>query len=102
MYEKIDKFIQRMHDLDIILKSECNKAIINKEDGTKISVSDNLAIAIILYEISKKRSSEDKYRSAMQCLGAIDQAYTSGYVTEGQGVFKKLVLVSQLSLRGLR
>ncbi len=88
--EKVDSFIQRLHDMDCIISSEARQIfyILPKEPEGK-SLADFLANAIHDYE-KYSEDKELKFSRATICLLWINRAFTHGIVKDGEGLIRKL------------
>lgn len=78
--EKVETFIKRIHDLDLIIKT-----------GTTLAdrrLSASLGNALGEYEVC--RGIAGKVEEAIPCIKLIDKAYAFGLIIEGKGTYKKI------------
>lgn len=78
--EKVETFIKRIHDLDLIIKT-----------GTTLAdrrLSASLGKALGEYEVC--RGSLDKVAEATICIKLIDKSYGFGLIMEGKGMHGKI------------
>lgn len=90
--EKIEIFIQRLHDMDYVITPEASKLIYETQSTPmeKNNLSSFLANRIYDYDTNRDNKDEIRLMYARSCLIWINRAYTSGVVQEGQGLIKKL------------
>ena len=87
--EKVETFIQRLHDLDYIVTPEAKKiGYIDKQTNKEISIAHSLSLHISRYE--KNIDNELQLSFARLCLTWINKAFTYGVIQEGQGLARKL------------
>lgn len=87
--EKVETFIQRLHDLDYSIAPEAIKIIYDFPSKEKKSLTDCLANAIYEYEANKDNE-QVKLHYAQLCLIWINRAFACGVIEEAQGLAKKL------------
>jgi len=103
--QKVEVFIQRVHNLDYVISREAARLIYSRLDLKDITqartLADHLANAMETYLESKKHLAEsasvEEERlsakliqvSAETCLLWINRAFASGIVQEGEGLVRK-------------
>ena len=84
--KRVETFIQRIHDLDYVIKPEARNIIYKGFVGSEMrirSLSDFLSGAIAHFETAKT------LKNAISCLYWIDKAFSCGVVQEGEGLISK-------------
>ncbi|MGB7955928.1 MAG: hypothetical protein WCF23_18290 [Candidatus Nitrosopolaris sp.] len=89
--ETIESFIQRLHDLDIIIDQKALDIPITKYEADQPPQTKNLVDVLTLMVENYKEHSKDNFRDmfAKICAGWIDKAYIYGVVKEGNGLATK-------------
>ena len=94
--EKVEIFIQRLHDLDYAIAPEATKIWYYPTSTSTLtppkkgrSLADSLANAITEYE-GKKCDERSRVIYAHICLIWVNRAFSSGVIKEGQGLARKL------------
>jgi hypothetical protein len=85
--EQADKFIQRLHDLEIVFKSK------PKNEKALKKISMDISKTIYLYQ--RMQTLQHKASCARILLTHVNQAYTMGFITEGEGLKKKITELEQ-------
>jgi hypothetical protein len=90
---RVDTFIQRLHDLDLVISPTAVTTRFVKPDenpawDSGISLTDKLSGAIMEYEISRHNQAQI-LQNALKCLTWINKAYAGGFVKEGPGLIRK-------------
>jgi hypothetical protein len=89
--EKVETFIQRLHDLDYVIDPKASTLIfgIPSRLSESMLLSDFLAKKISEYE-ENRDNERNKLTYALSCLMWINRAFTCGVIHEGQGLARKL------------
>ena len=89
--EKVETFIQRLHDMDYIITPEATKIIYRSQSNPLDNrlLSDLLGTAISEYE-KNRNSDELRLGYAQRCLLWINKGFACGVVKESQGLARKL------------
>ena len=86
--EQADRFIQRLHDLEIIFKSRPKK-----EKELKAISRD---ISFYTFKYQQQKSGYYKGFYARLLLGWINRAYTMGFIEIGDGIQKKIIILIKI------
>jgi hypothetical protein len=92
--DKVETFIQRVHDLEYIVTSEAtNLWYVSKNKlypmpNDKTNLSDSLASAMAHYQ-ENKDDEKERLHYAQICFMWINRAFTSGVIREGKGLITK-------------
>lgn len=100
--EAVETFIHHLRDLDYIVAPEGNKMRYSqKSSGYDVDIGtlpDLLAQSISKYEAYKYNTKERLYK-AIECLAWINRAYTSGIITEGNGLLGRFKECSEQNMK---
>lgn len=78
--EKVEDFIKRIHDLDLVIKTGTT--------GADRRLSASLGNALGEYEVC--RGTAGKVEEAIHCIKLIDKAYAFGLIMPGKGMYEKI------------
>ena len=87
--ERVETFIQRVHDLDLVISIKSRDVWLEATEGKQTNLSDRLAKTMRNYEASRGKKVQ-RYAKALTCLYFIDKAYTCEVISEGNGLISKL------------
>jgi hypothetical protein len=90
--DKVEKFIQRIHDGTYKIDISAYKIITEGDNLTKIrtNLPETLAGAMQDYEVLKSVSPSPNQQAAASCLFWINRAFAYGVVREGESLIQKL------------
>jgi len=89
IFEKVDTFIQRLHDLYYVIDPKAAEIIYSSEGKPSHSLTDKLALTLEEYEENKDNENVGLIRAHIALLW-INRAFLNGVVHEGQGLARKL------------
>jgi len=91
IYERVDTFIQRLHDLEYIITPEAKTIVYESKENKKdrSMLADELSNSITIYE-SRKDDDITRMKYARICNVWINRAFSCGVVRESEGLVKKL------------
>lgn len=89
--EKVEIFIQRLHDLDYTITPEATEIWYSDPSRPldRKNLADHLANVISRY-LREKDNEQDRFHCAQLCSLWINRAFACGVIKEGQGLARQL------------